>query len=81
MGITGIKVKDYVLGGFGMFPGTILFVYIGTTISNIQDIASGNYDKGYAYIIFIIVGIVVGIGAVVLISIKTKKELNKYLQI
>lgn len=32
MGITGVKIRDYILGGFFMIPGTVLFVYIGTTL-------------------------------------------------
>ncbi|MGB3205740.1 MAG: TVP38/TMEM64 family protein [Crinalium sp.] len=28
-GITGVSFKDYVLGSFGMIPGTIMYVYIG----------------------------------------------------
>ena len=44
MGITGVTFKDYALGGFGMIPGTIVYVFIGTTISNIADAATGNYE-------------------------------------
>ena len=41
MGVTGISVKDFLFGGLGMIPGTIVYVYIGTTLGNISDIASG----------------------------------------
>jgi uncharacterized membrane protein YdjX (TVP38/TMEM64 family) len=41
MGITGITFKDFCLGGIGMIPGTVVYVYLGTTIGNISDLASG----------------------------------------
>ena len=44
MGITGVKFWDYAFGGVGMIPGTIVYVFIGTTISNIADAASGNFE-------------------------------------
>ena len=40
-GITAVSLKDYLIGGFGMIPGTIVYVYIGTTIGNVADLASG----------------------------------------
>ena len=41
MGITGIKLRDFICGSFGMIPGTLVYVFIGTTISDIADAASG----------------------------------------
>ena len=29
-GVTGVSIKDYVVGSIGMIPGTIMFVYIGS---------------------------------------------------
>ena len=41
MGTTGITLKHYVIGNFGMIPGTLVYVFIGTTISDIASVASG----------------------------------------
>lgn len=35
MGITGVSFFDYAIGGFGMVPGTIVYVFVGTTIGSI----------------------------------------------
>jgi uncharacterized membrane protein YdjX (TVP38/TMEM64 family) len=35
MGLTKVTFKAYVLATFGILPGTIVFVYLGTTIANI----------------------------------------------
>ncbi len=29
-GVTGVSVRDYIIGSIGMIPGTIMFVYIGS---------------------------------------------------
>ena len=41
MGITDIKFKDYLIGSVGMIPGTIVYVFVGTTISSISEAAKG----------------------------------------
>lgn len=38
LGITQVSLKDYVLGSFGMVPGTILYVYSGSLIGDIAAI-------------------------------------------
>lgn len=35
MGITAVSFFDYAIGGFGMIPGTIVYVFIGTTLGSI----------------------------------------------
>ena len=42
MGITDIKIGHYLIGLLGMIPGTVVYVFIGTTVSDIADAASGN---------------------------------------
>jgi uncharacterized membrane protein YdjX (TVP38/TMEM64 family) len=34
-GVTGVSLKDYTLGSIGMIPGTILYVYIGSLVSDL----------------------------------------------
>ena len=40
LGITGVSLRDYVLGSVGMIPGTIMYVYIGFVAGSIADIGS-----------------------------------------
>ncbi|MDJ0591045.1 MAG: TVP38/TMEM64 family protein [Pleurocapsa sp. MO_226.B13] len=35
LGVTGVSLKDYVLGSVGMIPGTIMYVYIGSLAGSI----------------------------------------------
>ena len=41
MGITAIKFKHFAIGCIGMIPGTVVYVFIGTTVSDIASIANG----------------------------------------
>ena len=38
LGVTGVSLKDYVLGSVGMIPGTIMYVYIGSLAGSIATI-------------------------------------------
>lgn len=40
-GITGVSLRDYVLGSVGMIPGTIMYVYLGSLAGNLATIGAG----------------------------------------
>ena len=80
MGITGVSFINYAVGGLGMLPGTIVYVFVGTTIGSIQDAASGNYDAGPAGLILLIVGSVLACVAIIYVSIVVKKYLNQAIE-
>jgi len=46
MGITSISVKHYNIGSLGMIPGTMVYVFIGTTISDIATMATAKTSSG-----------------------------------
>ena len=80
MGITSVSFLDYLLGSVAILPGTIVYVFIGTTIGSIQDAATGNYDSGPAGLIFLIVGSVLACVAIIWISIVVRKYLNSAME-
>ena len=79
MGITSVTFKAYAIAGFGMIPGTMVYVFVGTTIGNIADAASGDFEGGAATLTFLIVGTIFAFAAIVYISIIVKRYLNKQL--
>jgi uncharacterized membrane protein YdjX (TVP38/TMEM64 family) len=34
-GLTGVSIRDYIIGSLGMIPGTLMYVYIGSLAGNI----------------------------------------------
>jgi uncharacterized membrane protein YdjX (TVP38/TMEM64 family) len=40
LGITQVSLKDYVLGSFGMIPGTIMYVYSGSLVGEVAAIGT-----------------------------------------
>lgn len=38
LGITQVSLKDYVLGSFGMIPGTVMYVYSGSLVGDLAAI-------------------------------------------
>ena len=81
MGITSVEAKDYIIGCIGMIPGTLVFVFIGTTISDIADTAKGKSENNTLILVFLIVGSIVGFAGIVWISMIAKKMLNETLQV
>lgn len=76
MGITAVSFFDYAVGGLGMIPGTVTYVFVGTTIGSITDVATGNYDAGWAGITLLIVGSVLACAAIIYVSVIVKRYLN-----
>jgi uncharacterized membrane protein YdjX (TVP38/TMEM64 family) len=76
MGLTNVKIRDYMIAGFGMLPGTVVYIYIGTNISNIQQIISGDYDGGALPFVLLIVGSVLACVGIVYISIVVRRYLK-----
>jgi uncharacterized membrane protein YdjX (TVP38/TMEM64 family) len=79
MGITSVKTMDYIIGCVGMIPGTLVYVFIGTTISDIADTAKGKSENGTVILVFVIVGSILGCGGIVWISIIARRKLNETL--
>ena len=65
-GATGVKLGSYVLGTWlGMIPGTVMYVYLGSLITDIAQVATGQLpiSEGISYykIIGLIISVVVTI--------------------
>jgi len=82
MGITEIKLSHFCIGSIGMLPGTIVYVFIGTTISSITEAASGstNGENNTLILVLFIVGSVLACGGIIWVSVVAKKHLNAELE-
>lgn len=82
-GVTAVLFRDYALGCLGFIPGTVAYVFIGTTASSLlgddDDMVDDEGSSGTVQLIVIIVGAVATVIAVVLISVYAKRALAKVL--
>ena len=76
MGITRVKLKDYVLGSWiGMFPGTVMYVYLGAAGKEIAK-AQGTGGKSPAEWALLVVGLMATIVVTVLVTRKARATLQ-----
>ena len=80
LGLTSVSFRDYALATtWGIVPGTLAFVFIGSTVSSVGDPGDGSGGSGGAKVAVYIVGALATLAAVVLISRYAKKALNEAL--
>jgi uncharacterized membrane protein YdjX (TVP38/TMEM64 family) len=49
LGLTSIRLRDYMLASWiGMFPATVLYVYLGSVMNDISDLLRGRPNSGIA---------------------------------
>jgi uncharacterized membrane protein YdjX (TVP38/TMEM64 family) len=75
-GLTRVSLRDYVLASWlGMLPGTILYVYIGSTIGALADIVAGKVEKSPAQQILFYVGLAATLAIMLFITRIAKRAL------
>jgi uncharacterized membrane protein YdjX (TVP38/TMEM64 family) len=57
-GLTNVRFRDYVLASWiGMLPGTMMYVYLGSSVKELAAIAAGHVEGGPARLVLFIVGL------------------------
>src|SRR5258705_2789829 len=57
-GLTKVRFRDYVLASWiGMLPGTLMYVYLGSTVKELADVAAGNVEGGPGRPVLFFVGL------------------------
>ena len=75
LGVTSVSLKDFAIGGFGMIPGAFIYVFIGTTLGSVNEAISGNFENGTLFLIFLIIGSISALLAMILLTVKVKRYL------
>jgi uncharacterized membrane protein YdjX (TVP38/TMEM64 family) len=58
-GITGVSLRDYVIGFVGMIPGTLLYTYLGSAVGSLAALfAQGDRPRSPAETALFIVGLI-----------------------
>lgn len=79
-GVTCVSLKDYVIGSIGMIPGSILYVYLGSLVSDIASLGMPQEMNPQAQIaqwIVKIVGFFATVAVTFYITRIAKKALNQ----
>ncbi len=77
-GLTKVSPRDYILASWiGMLPGTVMYVYLGSAIKSLTDLASEGATKGTASTVFFYLGLVMTVVATVVITRVAKRALDE----
>jgi uncharacterized membrane protein YdjX (TVP38/TMEM64 family) len=77
-GVTGVSLKDYLLGFVGMIPGTIMYVYLGSLAGNCALIGTENQPKNLAVQWTLrIIGFVATVAVTVFVTRVARKALEE----
>lgn len=76
-GLTGVSFRDYLLASWvGMLPGTILYVYLGSTIGALADVLGGQVQRSPAQQILFYLGLTATVVMTVLITRVARRALD-----
>ena len=76
-GLTKVRPWQYVLASWiGMLPGTLMYVYLGSALKSLAEVASGVPAGGTLQTVFFVGGLVMTVLATVVITRVAQKALN-----
>jgi uncharacterized membrane protein YdjX (TVP38/TMEM64 family) len=77
-GLTNVRLWQYVLASWiGMLPGTVMYVYVGSALKSLADVAAGSPKGGTPQTVFFVAGLVMTVVATVVITRVAKRALNE----
>lgn len=77
-GVTSVAFRDYVLASWlGMLPGTVLYVYLGSAVKSLADLASGDVGGGSGEKIFFGLGLLATVAVTVFVTRIAKRALRE----
>jgi uncharacterized membrane protein YdjX (TVP38/TMEM64 family) len=81
LGLTRVRLRDYVLASFlGMFPGTLLYVYLGSLVTSASELAAGRHTAagGWGRALYVL-GLAATVAATVVITRIARRALAREL--
>ncbi len=77
-GVTGVSLKDYVLGTIGILPGTIMYVYLGSLAGNLATIGTGDQPSNPTVVWAIrIIGFIATVAVTLYVTKVARKALDE----
>lgn len=77
LGLTTVSLRDYVLAGVGMLPGTVLYVYYGKLAGDVATLAAGTAPaRGAGYYAVLALGLVATIAVTTIVTRTARRALR-----
>jgi uncharacterized membrane protein YdjX (TVP38/TMEM64 family) len=82
LGLTGVRVRDYVGASIGMLPGTFLYVYYGRVAGDVAAAAAGvTPDRGAGHWLVLGLGLVATLTVTVLVTRVARRALQQTISV
>jgi len=76
LGLTNVRLVDYITASIGMLPGTVLYAYSGLVIGDVARLAGGvSPARGLAYYAFVGVGLLATVLVVMIVARTSQKAI------
>lgn len=76
--LTKISLRQYVLASWlGMLPGTIMYVYLGSAVKSLADLAAGRVERSTGQQVFFFVGLFIAVAVTVLVTRIAQQALRR----
>jgi uncharacterized membrane protein YdjX (TVP38/TMEM64 family) len=76
-GLTKVSFRDYVLASWiGMLPGTLMYVYLGSAVKSLAELAAGNVEGGLGQKALFAVGLVATVVVTTFVTRIAKRALE-----
>jgi uncharacterized membrane protein YdjX (TVP38/TMEM64 family) len=77
-GLTNVRLWQYVLASWiGMLPATLMYVYLGSALKSLADVAASAPKGGTPQMVFFVAGLVMTVVATVVVTRVAKRALNE----
>ncbi len=78
LGLTSVRFRDYMLAGFGMLPGTLLYVYYGKVAGDLAQLASGvPQERGAAEWAMLLLGLAATLAVTIVVTRRARAALRE----
>ena len=78
LGVSGVRLRDYLLGALGMIPGTVLYVYYGKVAGDVAALAGGaGVERGTGYWIVLGLGLLATIAVTAIVTRLARRALRE----
>ena len=76
LGLTRVRLGDYLLASVGMLPATFLYVYSGRVIGDVAQLAAGvNVERGGGYFLVLALGLAATVAVTILVTRTARRAL------